>query len=561
MANLVVQNGPNAGTEYTVDSPKIRLGRHPECEVIVDSGGSVSRFHAEITDREGNFYVEDSGSRNGTFVNNQMIKQPQRLFNADRIQICDLVFVFHDARPESRRPSSAISSAFPISAVMVEHSDNQSSIMSRLEVSSQGRNLHVRAGADVKLKAMMELADNLANSLSVEDVLAPALDSLFKIFLPADQGFIVLGQPEGQWQCCCTRFRHPSNDQVKISRSIIEHVMTKQEAILSHDASDDSRFDMSESIANFRIRSFMCAPLIDTTGNVLGAIQIDAIESNDHFREEDLELMVSIASQAAIAIQRAQLHDEAIKARAIQSELDLARTVQLGLLPESDPDIPTYEFFNYYKAANKIGGDFYTFEPLPDGRIAIMLADVSGHGVAAAMVMVKLATEVRVCLATTTDPATIVGRLNQLMCTVEDLFVTMVLAVLNPESNELEIVVAGHDCPLVRKSDGSTTQMPRIVDGVRKAGVILGMSESAKYDSMKLTLDAGESVVVFTDGIPEAENPEGNPYQISRIIERLTEQHADVAAMGERIINDLTEYRGTNDQADDICLVCVRRKS
>ena len=271
--------------------------------------------------------------------------------------------------------------------------------------------------------------------------------------------------------------------------------------------------------------------------------------------------MVSIASQAAIAIQRAQLHDEAIQARAIQSELDLAREVQLGLLPERNPDVNDYEFFNYYHAANKIGGDFYTFEPLPDGRIAVMLADVSGHGVAAAMVMVKLATEVRICLASTTEPSTIVGRLNQLMCSVEDLFVTMVLGVLNPETHELEVVLAGHDSPLLRKADGTTTAMPREIDGVRKAGVILGMRESAEFQSMTVPIEPGESVVVFTDGIPEAESPEGKPYEISRIVKRLEESYDDVTAMGERIIADLKEFRDTNDQADDVCLVCLRRKS
>ncbi len=556
MAHLEAINGPLTGTQYALDRPRVRLGRHPNCDVVLDSGGSVSRYHAEITEQGDLYFVQDSNSRNGTFVNGRMIAKRERLYDEDRVQICDLVFVFHDASPTAHRP--ATEGAFPISAVVVDETDQtSSSIMSRLEVSSAGRHLHVQTSADVKLQAMIELADGLAKSLSVDDVLPPVLDSLFKIFLQADQGFIVLVNDEGTWEPRCTRFRRTSNDNVRISRSIIDHVMAQREAIISADAADDSRFELSESIANFRIRSFMCVPLIDLENHVLGAVQIDAVDSQTRFGEKDLELGASVASQAAIAIQRARLHDEALQSRALQAELDLARQVQLSVLPEEKPVLPGYEFYDYYRAANTIGGDYFDYVQLPDGRLAAIVADVSGHGIAAAMVMARLASETKFCLATIDDPCKVMSRINNLLCAnnSDGRFVTMVLVVLDPRTHELTVLNAGHSSPLLRHTDGKVESLPR-----DHAGMILGVLEDTPYESMTHSLARGHSITLFTDGIIEAMHPDGSQYGDDRLVGQLSHHpDADASSLGEQIIRDVGNFIGNGVQTDDICLVCIRR--
>jgi len=556
MAHLEATNGTQSGVEFDVERPRTRIGRHPDCELLVDSGGSVSRFHAEITRQDGVFYVADSQSRNGTYVNGRLADGKERLFDQDRIQICDLVFVFVDDRLDAKR--SGQDSAFPITAVLVEDTDPApSSIMSRLEVSTSGRHLHLQSSADAKLRAMMELTDSLAHSLSVDEVLSPVLDSLFKIFLQADQGFIVLQTDKGVWQPRCTHFRRESNENVRISRSIVNHVMEKREAILSADAADDSRFDLSESIASFRIRSFMCVPLIDTEGHVVGAVQIDSIDSQTQFEEKDLELAVSVATQAAIAIQRASLHDQAIRTQAVEAELDLARQVQLSLLPVDRPTIDGYEFFDYYRAANKIGGDYFDYVALPDGRLAAIVADVSGHGIAAAMVMTKLAAEARFCLATISQPGEVVARLNNLLCAngVEDRFVTMVMLVLNPNSHELTVVNAGHSSPVVRNSEGNVESLPH-----DHAGLILGVMEDASYEPLVYQLQPGDAVTIFTDGIIEAMDPDGSQYGDDRLKERITKDgNEGVESLGRHVIDDVAEFVGDGVQTDDVCLVCLKR--
>ncbi len=559
MADLEViagpADGPSIGTRYALTDQHARIGRHPHCEITLDQVAAVSRYHAEIQSAGEHFYVADTNSRNGTFVNGKRIQNRQRLYHLDRIQICDVALQFQDDRSESQLLSGDQSHQTMMYTVDDQDS-SPSAIMSRIDVSSHQKPLSAGASASAKLHAMIELSESLGQALSVDDVLVPVLDGLFKIFLQADHGVIALIKDDGTWEPRCMRFRQPSQKNVRLSRSIIDHVIEKREAVLSANTDSDSRFDVSESIANLKINSFICAPLIDTEGRVLGALQIDVTSGSDPFVNEDLDLAASVASQAAIAIQRAILHDDAMKNREVQAELDLARNVQIGLLPESKPQLPEYTFYDFYRAANKIGGDYFDYVPLPDGRLVSLVADVSGHGVAAAMVMARLRSEVRFCLVTIPDIGQVVARVNQLLCegSSEDRFVTMVLTVLDAKTHQLSVVSAGHPDPLRRKGDGSTQPLPR-----RGGGPLLGVLEDATYEVAVYSLEPGDTIALYTDGILEAPNPQGEPYGEPRMLKALRDAPPAVDAIGKTMIDDVMQFSGNTSQSDDICLVCIRR--
>ena len=171
--------------------------------------------------------------------------------------------------------------------------------------------------------------------------------------------------------------------------------MEAQEGILSADAAGDARFEASESLSEIRIRSMMCVPLIDADCNSIGAIQIDTISDRDRFRDEDLDVLVGVATQASIAIDNARLHEYTLRERAIQRDLELADQIQRGFLPKQPPELSGHQFYDYYESASHVGGDFYDYIPLSDGRLAVVVADVVGHGLAAAMLTAKVAAEVR----------------------------------------------------------------------------------------------------------------------------------------------------------------------
>ena len=214
-------------------------------------------------------------------------------------------------------------------------------------------------------------------------MLPKLLDSLFKIFVQADRGFVVLrGPAKGSW--CPSGQAPPRRLGRHDPHQPHDHEAgdgTTKQAILSADAASDARFESSQSIADFRIRSMMCAPLIDSDGEVLGAIQIDTLDQRSQFQQDDLDMLASVAGQAAFALENAQLHEQRSSSSRFERDLELAHKVQQGLLPSTPPKVDGYDFFDFYEAANQVGGDYFDYILLPGNRLAVVLADVSGKGV------------------------------------------------------------------------------------------------------------------------------------------------------------------------------------
>ncbi len=177
----------------------------------------------------------------------------------------------------------------------------------------------------------------MAQTLSVEDILPKLLDSLFKIFVQADRGFVVMRpKPDGPLAVVADKSRRAGDEErMRISRTIVEEAMKSRKAILSADAASDERFGMAQSIADFSIRSMICAPMIGNDGEPLGVIQIDTLNQQARFTDEDLEVLASVASQAAVSIDNAKMHEQVLAQRALQRDLELARRMQRTLLPSS----------------------------------------------------------------------------------------------------------------------------------------------------------------------------------------------------------------------------------
>ena len=548
--------GPEPGREYHLDRPRTVLGRHPDCDVIIEAG-AVSRHHAAVVSVEGEFFVEDLKSRNGTFVNDQVVHARQRLDAADRVQVCDVTFEFHWL-PSDPQWSASTDSTSHTEAVLVddERSAGSSTIMSRYDVSQEG-SVHASASASDKLNAILEVSRNLGLALSLDEVLPQLLDSLFKIFRQADRGFIVLRREDGTLEPRWTKIREEgASETIRVSRTIVNRAMESREALLSADAASDERFEMSQSIADFRIRSVMCAPLITSEGEILGVLQVDTLNQKNRFQPNDLEVMASLGSQAAIAIHNAQLHDRTVQQERIERELDVAQQVQKSFLPQSRPQFDGYRFFDYYQPANQIGGDYFDYVNLPDGRMAVIVADVVGHGVAAALLMAKLSSEVRFCLVIETEPRKVVERLNAKLCKdqIEDRFITLILAVIDPHDNEVTIVNAGHMAPLRRQAP---SEVEEIDNGY--AGIPLGIIDGFQYQQRNFDLQPGEIWTLYTDGVNEASNSDDEQYGLRRVRERVAGELDSPEAVVNELVADVKRFVGDHAQSDDMCLVSFGR--
>lgn len=552
MAVLKVLKGLPPGREFTLEQPRIVLGRYPDCEIVLDVG-AVSRAHAEITRVGDEFFIKDMRSRNKTYVNGQEISSDKtvRLKDNDRIKICDVLFTFHG---DALAGGSSAGAAAPM---MCDEMHETSTIMSTLDLkSSRSSGRGGGANAESKLAAVLEISRNLGGALGLDQVLAKILDSLFKIFLQADRAFVVLQErPGGPLIPKAYKYRRGDDDAIRISRTIVHKAMSSKEAILSLDAASDARFDTSQSVADFRIRSMMCAPLLDSEGNAVGVIQVDTLDQRTPFHQEDLDLLASVANQAAVAVENAQLHAVALARQAMERDLATAHSVQRGFLPDTPPDVPGYEFFDFYEAANQVGGDYFDYCPLPGRRLAVVVADVAGKGVAAALLMAKLSAEARVSLVSEPSPVKAIQKLNRALTGIlDDRFVTLVLMVIDLDSHVVTIANAGHLPPIVRRRDGAVE-----LAGEAMSGLPLGVVDDFPYNEFSISLAPGDTLVAYTDGITEARNAADQLYGAERLELNIAKGGADVAALGDSILADVQRFVGKQPQSDDMCLICLGR--
>ncbi len=548
--------------KYTLAKDPVVLGRHPECDLHIDDG-SVSRRHAQVVFRDGNYFVEDLDSRNGTFLNNQQVNQPTKLYDDSEIRICDITFVFRvsdqaagTVRPpvptrEVTNPGQVFSSVF-----LEDDVDNsQSKVMSRLDVPSHHSKSHNRVSADQKLLALTKITHALSESVERDEVLARILEFLFELFMEADRGFIILRGEEGRLQPLGVKTRRPGDDeQIRISRTIVNQVMDTKQPVISSDAAADDRFDMAQSIVDFRIRSIMCAPLINSKDESIGVIQLDTLKQSIAFKEEDLETLVTVAMQASLAIQKSDLFEDVKKAEHLRDDLALAHELQQRFLPQKVPVTENYEFFSFYRPMQQVGGDYFDYVPLDENRIGIIVADVVGHGIPAALLMAKVSAESRFALATSKTPVEAIEKMNNSLSDLNiDRFVTLVLGLLNTETNKMTIVNAGHMPPILRRGNGEIEQL-----AIEEAGLPLGILEDFEYESIEIDISAGDVIVLYTDGINEAMDADGEQLGTDAMIKEMqASQTKTPETIGDLICQTVSRHVGRTPAIDDMCIVCL----
>ncbi|NDC63826.1 MAG: GAF domain-containing protein, partial [Planctomycetia bacterium] len=409
-------------------------------------------------------------------------------------------------------------------------------------------------------RALNELERVLAGSLGLEDVLPRLLEGLLGLYPNAERGFMLLY--DARSRRLVLRAKHfrggPSDETVRLSLSLLERVMESRQGVLSENVAEDSQIGATTSFTDARIRSLMCVPIIDDAGDLLGILQVDTSDARRGFRAADLELLVGLAGRASQAVQQAIRYQAAIGQEQLRRDLSLAHQVQQGLLPVKPPDLGGYEFFDHYEAASEIGGDFFTYVPIGEGRLAVVLADVSGKGISAALVMAALSADVRYCLAMESDPAEAVRRINGSFqkSSWEERFATLVVAVLDPPREKLVIVNAGHPPVMLRTAAGEV----KLLDAGRP-GLPIGMVDDFIYARVEYSLAPGDVIVLYTDGVSEAMDQRQEPYGLERL-QLAIESAGGVGpeAVGRSILRDVERHAAGQIRSDDICLVCVGRR-
>jgi sigma-B regulation protein RsbU (phosphoserine phosphatase) len=564
MAFLKRANGETTGQIIELKPDRIIIGRSPEhCHIVLDPNG-VSRRHAEIYRKEEEYYLADLNSRNLTKVNNSKVIPgiDHRLVLGDRINICDVEFLFYPQMPAdspSKEPANIM--------IVTEGEPHDSPHLHTLDASRSSAMASV-VKPEVKLKAILEIARNLSTELKIDTVAPKILDSLMELFPQAERLFLVLVDPETK-RLVRKAFKYrptkkssifstviPADEiPMSISRSIVNHVLGQKKAVLSQDAGADKNLPTSASIADLKIRSVMCVPLLTPDREALGIIQLDTSDRKQ-FHQEDLDVLAAVASQAAIALQNAQMHESLLERERVNRDLKLAEQVQKRFLPQSVPAVAGYEFFAHYDPAYEVGGDYYDFVPLSGNRIAIALGDVSGKGVAAALMMAKFSGDTRYCILTENSPAAAANELNNLLfaAAIEEKFITLSLSVLDTEKRTLAITSAGHLPVMIRRSNGTVDEI-----GDEIAGFPLGIIPDGDYKETEVSIYPGDVVAIFSDGVTDARNLREELYDSRdkrRVIKKLSETTGGAEAVGRALLQDIREFSAGHNQVDDITLIC-----
>jgi len=565
VAFVELRSGSRNGERIALGAGRVVIGRHPACDIVIDAS-AVSRQHAAITTSGADSVIDDLRSRNGTTVNGRPVAGPQRLEDGDEIRICDQVLVFGTgSRSNPGRLIVGIDTDYAsrtgIVGEVVDEEEVDHVIVSQYDVDEDHGETSLVGNAEAKLRALVGLNKAIGASLSLDEVLPRLLDGLFEIFPRAERGFVLLADPSSNRLLLRARKTRSQGESgpLRLSLSLINKVVESRRAILSADASTDSRFNASESIVDNRIRSVMCVPVPGADGHVLGVIHIDSQDLRCGFDQAALEVLAGVAGQAAQAVEQALAHDDRVHQEQLKRDLELAHRVQQGLLPSRPPEIRGFEVFDYYEPAQHVGGDFFSYVPLADDRLAVVLADVSGKGVSAALVMAMLSADVRYTLASERDVARAVSLINEsfLRGGWDDRFVTLVVAVLDANSSLVTIVNAGHLPVYIREPSGQVRDA-----GTNRGCLPIGLDATRGYEACEVDMTTGSTLAFFTDGISEAMDHEGRLYGLERLQQVIAGPAGAAGTAGEvgrRILADVERYAAGQIRSDDMCIVCIGR--
>jgi phosphoserine phosphatase RsbU/P len=543
---LQIATGPLAGRLFKIDRNLMIIGRNPDCDLVL-TPKSVSRRHAAIVRRNGEYVLKDIGSTRGTYVNGQKLSQPCVLANGCSILIGELQLTFSSQ------------------AVQIQDSeDDQSTVFATIDMKSPSDRLFPAVKPEEKLRALQQIGKAFGTTLVLGELLEKVLSSLFEIFPRAERGFVLLEDRERRSLSPeAIRTRTGPAGELIISKSILKRVLKDGQAILSKDLA--AEFPNSDSVSDSRIRSLMCVPILDQKQHPIGVIQIDTRDGRARFEQEDLDLLAAVAGQISVAVQNAQLHNDLLKQRELEQELQFAREVMQALLPEHPGKVQGYTFWECYEPARQVGGDYYGFLPLFDPqestrqnatRWAIAVGDVVGKGLPAALLTAKLSAEIRLFLQGESDPSVVVSRLNRQLAEngVLDMYITFLLAILDITTHRLLVANAGHPSPLIRRRSGGIEEF-----AMETSGLPLAIQADWAYGTAETYLESGDTVFLYTDGVTDSMNPQNERLGDARFRSLLASAPQGTAAAGEAIIHHVHNHAAGRAQFDDITIVAFGR--
>jgi sigma-B regulation protein RsbU (phosphoserine phosphatase) len=541
--------------DHVLRGDSLVVGRASDADLML-SDPFLSRRHTRFFRAGPDLFLEDLGSRNGTLLNDQLVLGPTRLLAGDVVRISNSVIAVEQGSPAPVPPA-------PDSEIVDELHDDGTIFLRAsdlLDRQSATEPEQLWSEADLtryaeRLKLLNTVHQALGRSLDLGKLLELILDLVFDHLRP-DRGAILL-RAGSDFRPAASRSATGSAADLRFSRSLIREVTEKGMAALVLDVAQDERFAKSQSMLISGIRSLVAAPLLDPEGT-LGMIVLESRIQTRQFKEEDLELLVSLASVAALHLRNLELALEAVERRRLEEELALARRIQVALLPAQLPDVPGWDLHGDNFPSRGVSGDYYEVIERRGGQECVLIvADVSGKGMAASLLTVSLqalsASPIEDGLLTDEICARLSRQLYRR--TPPEKYATAFLAILEPATGRISYTNAGHNAGLVVRAGGAA------IETLEANGVPLGLLPVAPpYRAAEVVLQPGDTLVLYTDGIVEAVDPDGQEFGMERLQDVCRRHCAGTCQeLADAVEKDLAAFVRGVPFPDDRTIVTARR--
>jgi sigma-B regulation protein RsbU (phosphoserine phosphatase) len=562
MAELIIRYPDRTAEHFALNRLRITIGRSARNDLCIPDP-FASRVHAEVRHEGDEYYLQDLGSANGTLYNGSIVDQTITLVRGGRIQIGETEIVFNDGPYPLSSGATMITdqtSSIPEATIALSSADRTTSGLFQQIEGARSRSSEEFAAQRVErqsdlLALISKVGVALLASVTLNETLEQIVSLVFEA-VPADRCMVMMRDKGGiELKVAVARLRDRAGDvgEIRISRSVIDEVVTNGKSVLTSDAQADPRF-MGGTVVLQGVRSVLAVPL-GVGENVFGIVYADSPIAEGRFTEDHLKVLTTLASVAAIRVENARLAEEQLQRERLERELQVASEIQQRFQPASAPQVVGYELQGISFPCYEIGGDYYDFIHRTNGNLVVALGDVSGKGTAAALLMSSLHAAVHAQVDSHDSLAKTIGSINRYL--VESIppnrFVTLFYAELDPKNGGLAFLNAGHNPPLIVHTGGTMEQLT-------SGGLPLGIMADADFREGRTKLQPGDVLVIYSDGVSEAVNPSGEEFGPTRLYETVARNlDASAAGIRDRIESALTKFCEGTPAADDITLVIVKR--
>lgn len=541
MPTLVIHAPDGAQTSIELGEKPIKLGRADTCDYVLLNDGEISREHVEIwLDADRRIVVCDKGSKNGTRADDGEPFRSARRYAQRSIRVGEhLIKILGTPSP-------------PDAPTPVTFANDEDTNVGDTQFFPSSRGLDL---SQQRLALLIQLSERIGGVFERRQLLEQALDACCEA-LGFERGLIALKTQRGDTELPTTRnVQRDESGEFKVSRTLINRALIHGERAIVNNPATDLAGDLSESLVRFPICSALCVPVLNR-GEILGVIYGDRITQASTYQPEDVDFLAAIAQQVGVGLANLRLMHEHVRSQHIYAELDAARKIQRRLLPAKPLESDRIVIAGHNEPSSAVSGDYFDFFEIDTRRVGLIIADVTGHGLPAALVMANLQAAIRVALAPDVDLIPLARRVNRLICqnTSSDVFVTGILGRVDLATGAIEYVSAGHPPPILLRS-GEASEAP-----AERNSLPLGIEPDESYEVVRLDpTDGVEAAFFYTDGIVEAANPEGELLGLDAVVDTLTSlSSSNPLQLIHAAQQTVREHLGGAPQADDMTILAAQ---